>query len=169
MHTSISCTQPCTHLHMLTTMHTLMYPPPCTPPCTHPCIHGVSTAMHTQIMPKAELPLLTSIMMVTQALMSAPVGMRAKKSVKARNSILLLGCVALIGANAAFALLGTTAGEKREGRGTRWVWCGVLGIMVGIWVRLHVGCGTKHMGILGTMHLLKGGQNTPLLSSLPCC
>lgn len=64
----------------------------------------------TQIMPKAELPLLTSIMMITQALLSAPMGFRAKASVKARNAILLLGCVALVGANASFALLNTTSG-----------------------------------------------------------
>lgn len=74
------------------------------------CIVLSCVTSTAQIMPKAELPLLTSVMMITQALLSAPMGIRAKASVKSRNAILLLGCVALVGANASFALLNTTSG-----------------------------------------------------------
>ncbi len=43
----------------------------------------------TQVMSKAQLPLLTSIMMVVQAFLAAPAGLRAKRSIKDRNQVLL--------------------------------------------------------------------------------
>ena len=42
-----------------------------------------------QVMSKAQLPLLTSIMMVVQAFLAAPAGLRAKRSIKDRNQVLL--------------------------------------------------------------------------------
>ena len=38
-------------------------------------------------MSKAQLPLLTSIMMVVQAFLSAPAGLRAKRSIADRNQV----------------------------------------------------------------------------------
>lgn len=40
-----------------------------------------------QVMSKAQLPLLTSIMMVVQAFLSAPAGLRAKRSIADRNQV----------------------------------------------------------------------------------
>ncbi|RMZ55697.1 hypothetical protein APUTEX25_005738 [Auxenochlorella protothecoides] len=62
------------------------------------------------VMDRASLPALTSIMMVTQAALATPAGLRAKRSVAARNAVVVLGIFALIGANAAFALLPSTPG-----------------------------------------------------------
>jgi MFS family permease len=56
-------------------------------------------------MAKASLPVLTSIMMITQAVLATPMGLRAKQSVKARNWVIILGIATLIGANASFAFL----------------------------------------------------------------
>lgn len=61
-------------------------------------------------MAKSQLPLLTSAMMLTQALLAAPAGIRAKTSLKARNNVLLLGFLAMIGADLAFALIGSVPG-----------------------------------------------------------
>ena len=38
-----------------------------------------------QVLPKTQLPLLTSLMMVVQAALAAPAGLRAKRSLKDRN------------------------------------------------------------------------------------
>lgn len=62
------------------------------------------------VMDRASLPVLTSIMMVTQAVLATPAGLRAKRSVASRNAVVVLGIVALIGANAAFALLPSAPG-----------------------------------------------------------
>ena len=62
------------------------------------------------IMPKAQLPALTSVMMVVQAALAAPAGLRAKRSLADRNAVLLTGFAAMLAADAAFALLPTTAG-----------------------------------------------------------
>ena len=62
-------------------------------------------------MPKAQLPLLTSTIMIVQAVVAAPAGIRAKGSIKARNQVLLLGYAAMIAADLAFAFLGTVPGE----------------------------------------------------------
>lgn len=62
------------------------------------------------IMPKAQLPALTSVMMVVQACLAAPAGLRAKRSLADRNAVLLTGFAAMLAADAAFALLPTTAG-----------------------------------------------------------
>ena len=62
-------------------------------------------------MPKAQLPLLTSAMMLTQAVLAAPAGIRAKSSLAARNNVLLLGFLAMIGADFAFALISSVQGR----------------------------------------------------------
>lgn len=63
-----------------------------------------------QVMAKSQLPLLTSTMMLTTTLLAAPAGLRAKTSLKARNNVLLLGFLAMIGADLAFALIGSVPG-----------------------------------------------------------
>ena len=40
-----------------------------------------------QVMPKSQLPLLTSVMMVAQATLAAPSGIRAKNSIASRNQV----------------------------------------------------------------------------------
>jgi MFS family permease len=57
------------------------------------------------VMDKASLPVLTSVIMITQAILSTPAGMRAKRSVKDRNTVIIAGTAVLILANAAFAFL----------------------------------------------------------------
>ena len=66
-----------------------------------------------QVMSKAQLPLLTSIMMVVQAFLAAPAGLRAKRSLKDRNQVLLLGYAAMIAADLSFALFQTAMGGLR--------------------------------------------------------
>ena len=61
-------------------------------------------------MSKAQLPLLTSVIMVTQAFISAPAGLRAKRSLKDRNQVLLLGYAAMIAADLTFAFMPTVYG-----------------------------------------------------------
>ncbi len=63
-----------------------------------------------QIMPRAQLPALTSTMMIAQALLAAPAGIRAKHSIKARNTVLLLGYAAMIAADLSFAFLTSVPG-----------------------------------------------------------
>lgn len=63
-------------------------------------------------MSKAQLPLLTSIIMVTQAFLSAPAGIRAKRSIKDRNQVLLLGYAAMIAADLSFALIPSVLGKN---------------------------------------------------------
>lgn len=74
--------------------------------CAH--MHMVGDAV--QVMSKAQLPLLTSIIMVTQAFLSAPAGIRAKRSIKDRNQVLLLGYAAMIAADLSFALIPSVVG-----------------------------------------------------------
>lgn len=62
------------------------------------------------IMDKASLPLLTSVMMITQAVLAAPMGLKAKESVKSRNMVIAIGTAFLIGANASFSLIPTFQG-----------------------------------------------------------
>ncbi|CAL5224326.1 g6995 [Coccomyxa viridis] len=62
------------------------------------------------VMSKAQLPLLTSVIMVTQAFISAPAGIRAKRSLKDRNQVLLLGYAAMIAADLTFAFMPTVYG-----------------------------------------------------------
>lgn len=57
------------------------------------------------VMDKASLPVLTSIMMITQAVLATPMGLKARESVKSRNTVIALGIAVLIGANASFALI----------------------------------------------------------------
>ena len=64
-----------------------------------------------QILPKSQLPVLMSIIMVSQALLSAPSGIRAKRSLGDRNKVLLTGYAAMIGADLAFALLPHATGK----------------------------------------------------------
>ena len=64
-----------------------------------------------QVMSKAQLPLLTSVIMVTQAFISAPAGIRAKRSLRDRNQVLLLGYAAMIAADLTFAFMPTVYGE----------------------------------------------------------
>ena len=63
------------------------------------------------MMSKAQLPLLTSVIMITQAFISAPAGLRAKRSLKDRNQVLLLGYAAMIAADLTFAFMPTVYGE----------------------------------------------------------
>lgn len=62
------------------------------------------------MMSRAQLPLLTSVIMVTQAFISAPAGIRAKRSIKDRNQVLLFGYAAMIAADLTFAFLPTVYG-----------------------------------------------------------
>lgn len=62
------------------------------------------------VMAKSQLPLVTSMMMVTQAVLATPVGLRAKRSIGARNGLLLLGFGAMISADLVFALTNNAAG-----------------------------------------------------------
>jgi hypothetical protein len=62
------------------------------------------------LMPKAQLPALTSLMMVVQAALAAPAGARAKRSLSDRNAVLLAGYAAMLAADAAFACIPSTAG-----------------------------------------------------------
>ena len=64
-----------------------------------------------QVMNKAQLPVLTSIMMISQAVLSTPCGLRAKRSLKARNGMLLAGFGAMIAADLTFAKLSSPQGE----------------------------------------------------------
>lgn len=61
-------------------------------------------------MPKAQLPLLTSTIMLVQAFLAAPAGIRAKGSIKARNGVLLVGFAAMIAADLSFAFLTSIPG-----------------------------------------------------------
>ena len=63
-------------------------------------------------MAKSQLPLVTSMMMVTQAVLATPVGLRAKRSIEARNGLLLLGFGAMISADLVFALTNNAAGQS---------------------------------------------------------
>lgn len=62
------------------------------------------------VMDKASLPILTSIMMLTQAVLATPMGLKAKESVKSRNLVIVAGIAVLIGANAAFAFIPSFTG-----------------------------------------------------------
>ena len=62
------------------------------------------------VMDKASLPLLTSVMMITQAVLATPMGLQARKNVKSRNMVIGVGIMMLVGANAAFALIPTLKG-----------------------------------------------------------
>lgn len=61
-------------------------------------------------MPKSQLPLLTSTMMLVQAFLAAPAGLRAKASIRSRNGVLLAGYAAMIAADLSFAFLGSVPG-----------------------------------------------------------
>ena len=61
-------------------------------------------------MDKASLPVLTSIMMLTQAVLATPMGLKAKESVQSRNLVIILGIAVLIGANASFAFIPSFTG-----------------------------------------------------------
>ena len=84
-----------------------------------------------QVLPKSQLPLLMSIMMVTQAFLSAPAGMAAKKSMGGRNRVILLGYAAMIGADLAFAFftspLGAGLGGQQLARTLQWC-CRVVNV-----------------------------------------
>ena len=67
-------------------------------------------------MAKSQLPLVTSMMMVTQAVLATPVGLRAKRSIGARNGLLLLGFGAMISADLVFALTNNAAGQSPSAR-----------------------------------------------------
>ena len=62
------------------------------------------------VIDKTSLPLLTSVMMITQAFLATPMGLQARKSVKSRNTVIAVGIAILIGANAAFALMPSMEG-----------------------------------------------------------
>ena len=93
----------------------------CMPPACHFCPvicpapqvsrQGFNRSAGLQVMSRAQLPLLTSVIMVTQAFISAPAGIRAKRSIKDRNQVLLIGYAAMIAADLTFAFLPTVYGE----------------------------------------------------------
>lgn len=62
------------------------------------------------VMDKASLPVLTSIMMLTQAVLATPMGLKAKESVRSRNTVIVFGIAVLIGANASFAFIPSFTG-----------------------------------------------------------
>jgi len=62
------------------------------------------------VMDKASLPILTSVMMLTTALLATPMGLKAKESVKSRNTVIAVGIAVLIGANASFAFIPSMQG-----------------------------------------------------------
>ncbi len=62
------------------------------------------------VMDKASLPILTSIMMLTQAVLATPMGLKAKESVQSRNTVIIAGIAVLIGANAALAFIPSFSG-----------------------------------------------------------
>ena len=62
-------------------------------------------------MDKAQLPVLISIIMITQAVLSTPCGLRAKRSLKERNNLLLAGFATMIVADLCFARLATPQGR----------------------------------------------------------
>lgn len=64
-------------------------------------------------MDKAQLPVLMSIIMITQAILSTPCGLRAKRSLKNRNNLLLGGFGAMIVADLFFAKMATPTGTGR--------------------------------------------------------
>ena len=95
------------------------------PTSVNVCTHGISLHKSAtellvlsirvtvlQVMSKAQLPLLTSVIMVTQAFISAPAGIWAKRSLKDRNKVLLLGYAAMIAADLTFAFMPTVYGEQ---------------------------------------------------------
>ena len=61
-------------------------------------------------MDKAQLPVLMSIIMITQAILSTPCGLRAKRSLKDRNNLLLGGFGAMIVAYLLFENMATPTG-----------------------------------------------------------
>ena len=67
-----------------------------------------------QVMDKAQLPVLMSIMMITQAVLSTPCGLRAKRSLKERNNLLLGGFGTMIIADLFFAKISTPTGTRRH-------------------------------------------------------
>ncbi len=74
-----------------------------------------------QIMPRSQLPLLTSTMMIAQAVLAAPAGLRAKASIKARNGVLLFGYAAMIAADLSFAFLNSVPGSHCTCSPRMWV------------------------------------------------
>lgn len=62
------------------------------------------------IIDNTSLPALTSIMMITQAVLATPMGLKARESVKSRNTVIAVGILVLIGANASLALIPTFQG-----------------------------------------------------------
>ena len=68
------------------------------------------TPILLQILPKSQLPVLMSTVMVVQAFLAAPSGLQAKRSLGARNQVLLLGYAAMIAADLCFALWPTASG-----------------------------------------------------------
>lgn len=62
------------------------------------------------VMDKASLPVLTSIIMLTQAVLATPMGLKAKESVASRNMVIVAGIAVLIGANASFAFIPSFTG-----------------------------------------------------------
>lgn len=75
---------------------------------------SINTAAMLQVMNKAQLPVLTSIMMISQAVLSTPCGLRAKRSLKARNGMLLAGFGAMIAADLTFAKLSSPQGTLEQ-------------------------------------------------------
>ncbi|KAL4436676.1 hypothetical protein ABPG75_003815 [Micractinium tetrahymenae] len=71
---------------------------------------GFATLRAKTVMDRSKLPYLIPCMMVTQAVLAAPMGVRAKASVASRNRVLLQGMACMIAADACFALWPSAAG-----------------------------------------------------------
>ncbi|KAL4435215.1 hypothetical protein ABPG77_001897 [Micractinium sp. CCAP 211/92] len=71
---------------------------------------GFATLRARTVMDHAKLPWLIPCMMVTQAVLAAPMGVWAKASAAARNRVLLQGMACMIAADACFAFWPSAAG-----------------------------------------------------------
>ncbi|KAL4445338.1 hypothetical protein ABPG77_011163 [Micractinium sp. CCAP 211/92] len=68
------------------------------------------TVRASQVMDRAQLPMLTLFSMLPVILLAAPVGVRAKASTRARNTVLLLGCLVGFAGDICFAFIPSSLG-----------------------------------------------------------
>ncbi|KAL4428064.1 hypothetical protein ABPG75_002153 [Micractinium tetrahymenae] len=64
----------------------------------------------SQVMDRAQLPVLTLFSMIPVILLAAPMGLRAKASARARNTVLGLGCLVAIAGDTCFAFIPSRLG-----------------------------------------------------------
>ncbi len=110
--------------------------------------------MRAQVMSKAQLPLLTSVIMLGQAFLSAPAGLRAKRSIADRNQV---------PPNLAAFTAMTPAHVHQHAAGMiSWERCGP-GLHAGPWHEVY--CAGRARSSLGSIHLVSLAQ----LSGCCCC